>query len=82
MRPEFINGWRLAANWIYTESVEREMNVGYNPKGYEVTAKMKELPTRNDAGFSEGLIFAIGKPISSLKKALIESGYYDKKKKK
>jgi hypothetical protein len=69
MSDGFNKGWLIAVKWIIDESVG---DYGINPKGDKVSSKMSSLPQIRgvDAGFAEGLIYAIGKPLSELKNAI------------
>lgn len=68
MSDNFNNGWQMAVDWIIELTESRHLEFGFNPKGGQVQNKMRVLPKGYDAGFGEGLTYAIGTPISELLK--------------
>ena len=71
-KEAFSHGWTIAVKWILNCSLAQRSSEGINPSGKAVSDMMKELPQVSglDAGFGEGLIWAIGKPIEVIKKHL------------
>lgn len=69
MSEGFNKGWADAVKWIYENSIKGKLSEGINPSGSAVSSKMQQMPKEYgyDAGFTEGLIYAIGKPINELK---------------
>ncbi len=72
MSKNFNKGWEMAVRWIYDSSVKSGLSKGINPMGKYVSERMRNLPKEKgyDAGFAEGLIYAIHTPITELKEAL------------
>lgn len=69
MSEGFNNGWVTAVKWIIELSEYNRFEIGANPTGDMVKTAMMNLGNQPhiDSGFAEGLIYAIGKPLSVLK---------------